>query len=175
MPHTTPPADIEAIIAGATLREASVPLCMAGHLQGEYEELERQLAEAASSVGTSLAGSPRVAIAERMEELREEMAAYRVVYRFRALPPRAWSDLLALHATEGGSLDTDAFGPAAVAACAVEPTMTVEQYGRLAERLTNGQQEALMGTVWTLNTAVQSAVPFSLLAYATAADRTGEK
>ncbi|MFD5081857.1 hypothetical protein ACFWOG_04345 [Kitasatospora sp. NPDC058406] len=168
--------DIESIIANATLRETTVPLCMAGHLQGEYEDLERQLTAAATFVGDSLAGSPTTTIAVRMEELRAEMAEHLVEYRFRALVPQAWSDLLAAHPGDAGRLfDPDTFGPAAVAACAVAPVMTVEQYQRLDKKLTAGQQEALFDAVWKLNTSVVQAVPFSLLASATAASLTAGK
>ncbi|MFD0405022.1 hypothetical protein [Kitasatospora sp. NPDC127116] len=168
--------DIEDIIKGTTLRETTVPLCLAGELQGEYEALERQLTDAATLVGESLAGSPRVPIAERMEDLRAEMAEHLVEFRFRALGHQAWSDLRAAHpGGDGQVFNPDTFGPAAVAACAVEPAMTVEQYKRLAEKLTYGQQEALFGAVWELNTTVATAVPFSLLASATVAGLGGEK
>ncbi|MFF2954336.1 hypothetical protein ACFVVU_23700 [Kitasatospora sp. NPDC057965] len=168
--------DIESIITGATLRETSVPLCLAGHLQGEYEDLERQLTSVAMFAGDSLAGSPKTSIATRMEELRAEMAEHLTEFQFRALVPQAWSDLLAAHpGGEGRLFDPATFGPAAVAACAIGPTMTVEQYQRLAEKLTAGQQEALFDAVWNLNTSVVQAVPFSLLASATVAGRGGER
>lgn len=168
--------DIEAIIAGATAREITVPLCLAGALQGEYEALERQLSDAASLVGQSLAGSPRTQIAERIEELREEMAQHRVEFRFRALSPKAWSDLLAAHPSDKPEMlfDPTTLFPAAIAACAVEPTMTVEQYQRLSEKLSAGQQGVLQQSLWDLNTTAQQAVPFSLLASATVAGRGGE-
>jgi hypothetical protein len=169
--------DIEAIIAGATAREVTVPLCLAGALQGEYEALERQLTDAAALVGQSLAGSPRVDIAARMEELRKEMAAPRVEFRFRALSPQAWSDLLAAHPSTVPDMafDPDTLFPAAVAACAVEPAMTEDQYRRLSEKLSAGQQGVLQQALWDLNTTAVQQVPFSLLASATAASRTGEK
>nr|BFD90715.1 hypothetical protein KitaXyl93_20750 [Kitasatospora sp. Xyl93] len=168
--------DIEDVIKGSSLRETTVPLCLAGQLQGEYEALERQLTDPAALVGDSLAGSPRTAVASRMEELRAEMAEHLVEFRFRALPHEAWSDLLAAHpGGEGRAFDPATFGPAAVAACAVEPAMTVEQYQRLAEKLSFGQQEALLDAVWELNTQVVRAVPFSLLASATVAGLGGEK
>jgi len=175
-PKAAPSRGIEDIIGGATLRETTVSLCLAGHLQGEYEALERQLTDAASMVGQSLAGSPRVPIAERMEAIRSEMAEHLVEFRFRALDPEAWSDLLAAHPgeTAGQVFNPTTMFPAAVAACAVEPTMTVEQYGRLAKKLTHGQQEALIGAVWDLNTRVINSIPFSLLASATVAGHTGE-
>jgi hypothetical protein len=177
MPQKRNPAvpDIEAIIGSAKPRETTVPLCLAGDLQGEYEALERQLTDAASMVGDSLAGNPRVPIAQRMEAIRAEMADQLVHFRFRAISPTQWSDLLAEHPGRDGQLfNPDTLAPAAVAACAVEPAMTVEQYGRLAERLTYGQQEALVNAVWDLNTQAVSKVPFSLLASATAAS-TGER
>ena len=167
---------IEDIIAGATLRETTVPLCMAGHLQGEFEDLERQLAEAAATVGQSLVGVDRTAIVERMGQVRAEMAEHLVEYRFRALTPRAWSDLQAEHPAPSAAdlFDPATFGPAAIAACAVEPEMTVDQYHRLAERMTDAQQEALLSAVWRLNTTAVQRVPFSLLGSGIGASLTGE-
>lgn len=166
---------IEDIIAGATLRETTVPLCLAGALQGEFEDLERQLAEVAATVGQSLAGDDRVGIAERMEQVRAEMADHLVDFRFRALSPLAWSDLMAEHPGQGGDLVNAAtFGPQAIAACAIDPAMTVEQYGRLAAGLTFAQQDKLLAAVWALNMEAAQRVPFSLLASATAASLTGE-
>ncbi|MFJ6616679.1 hypothetical protein ACIQOW_03720 [Kitasatospora sp. NPDC091335] len=167
--------DIEDIIKGTTLRESTVPLCLAGALQGEYEALEQQLADPAAQFGDSLAGSSRTAIASRMEELRAEMAEHLVEFRLRALPHEEWSSLLAAHpGGDGQAFDPATFGPAAVAACAVNPAMTVDQYGRLAKKLSFGQQEALLDAVWQLNNQVARAVPFSLLASATVAGRGGE-
>ncbi|MFG3228109.1 hypothetical protein ACGF07_25455 [Kitasatospora sp. NPDC048194] len=173
----SPGLDIEAIIAGATAREITVPLCLAGALQGEYEALERQLTDAAALVGQSLAGNPRTRIAERMEALREEMAQHLVEFRFRALSPQAWSDLLAAHPASKPDMlfDPTTLFPAVIAACSVDPVMTVDQYKRLAEKLSAGQQSVLEQALWDLNNAAQQAVPFSLLASATAASRTGEK
>ncbi|PJN24064.1 hypothetical protein [Kitasatospora sp. CB02891] len=171
------PLDAEAVIGMATRRETSVPLCLAGHLQGEYEVLERQLADAAATVGQSLAGTNRADIAQRMEAVREEMAEHLVVFRLRALAPATWSDLVAAHPgrTSAHAFDEVTLGPAAIAACLVDPVMSVEQYGRLAERLTSGQQDALLNATWSLNTEAAQRVPFSLLASATAGSLTGER
>jgi hypothetical protein len=169
-----PVPGIEDLIAAATLRETTVPLCLAGHLVAEYEDLERQLSDAATLVGQSLAGSPRVPIAERIEELRAEMAQHLVNFRFRALGGTGWSDLLAAHPDPGRAFKLATFVPAAISACAIGPEMTPEQYLRLEARLSHGQREALFDAVWTLNTVAQAAVPFSLLASATASGRTGE-
>ncbi|MGW4803006.1 hypothetical protein [Kitasatospora sp. NPDC004272] len=177
MPTQTPPPaqDIKAIIKGARRREKTVPLCLAGDLVGEYEELERQLSDVAALVGDSLAGSPRVSIAERMEELRAQMAEHLVLFRFRALDPRSWSDLLADHPGTAPEdvFDLETFGPAAIAACAIDPAMSVAEFGELAEQLSTGQQRELMEAVWEINTTAVQKVPFSLLASATAAGRGG--
>jgi hypothetical protein len=172
-----PGPDIEAVINDATLAETSVPLCLAGHLQGRYEDLQRQLSEAAATVGQSLAGTSTAAIAGEIEAVRAEMAQHLVKFHFRALDPKAWSDLIAAHPARNDQelFNPETAAPAAVAACAVSPAMTVEQYERLAKKLTHGQQEALLSAVWKLNVQVVQAVPFSLLASATAGSLTGGK
>ncbi|RPE27279.1 hypothetical protein [Kitasatospora cineracea] len=170
------PLDPEAVIAMATLRETTVPLCLAGHLQGQYEDLERQLADAAATVGQSLAGSDRTVIAQQMEDLRAQMTDHLVVFRLRALGDTGWSDLLAEHPGRHGgeAFNPETLGPAAVAACLVEPVMTVEQYGRLAKGLTYAQQESLVDAAWRLNTAAVQRIPFSLLGSTTSGSLTGE-
>lgn len=104
------------------------------------------------------------------------MARHLVKFQFRAVDPTAWSDLLAAHPGRHAEelFNPDTLAPAVVSACAVSPTMTVEQYGRLAKKLTHAQQEELVNAVWNLNTQAAKTVPFSLLASATAASRTGE-
>lgn len=116
--------DLEDFLDDFHLPEASVPICARGDLQAEFDQLAQELEVARRSpdadtlAGTS--GRTR-AIAERMEELRQEMKAHTRVFRFRALPQRKWSDLLAAHPARKEDAPADfnreTFPVAALAAC----------------------------------------------------------
>lgn len=152
-------ASFDDLIAGATLPTTTVTLCVAGELQAQWEDLERELQDAIDAEDDSLAsGGESREIAERMDALREAMRAYERTVKFQALSQRAYSDLLAKHPPrkdneddQARSLNIETFPPALIAACAVEPVMTEEQVKQLAELLTNWQFNELFGASFMLN------------------------
>lgn len=158
-------------IAGASLPTATVPLCVAGDLQAEWEDLERDLQDAVRSAGDSLAagGAPR-RIAEQMEALREKMRQHERTVKFRALSRRAYRDLVLQHPPrdddaidQAQMLNMDTFPVAVIAACAVEPVMTVEQVGQLEDRLTDWQFNELFAACMLVN-RTEVSVPKSVTA-----------
>lgn len=181
MPKTTKQRTVKELVAAARLRETSVPICLAGDLQGEMEDLERQLADVAAVAAStaSLADEdPRAAIVERMAALREEMGELTVQVRLRAVPAKAWSDLVAAHPPQPGTsglFDPATFAPAAIVACCVDPVMSAQEYAELAEHLTVAQEDALFEGVWRINTTGAAAVPFSLSASAILASLTAAR
>ena len=74
-----------------------------------------------------------------------------------ALPSTTWKDLKKAHppspAQRRGGLDhdPDTFWPEALAEMLVAPAFTVEQVGRLGQRLSEGQWQRLVGTALQLN------------------------
>lgn len=162
-------SDIEEIIASAKPKEQTVPVCVRGDLNARIEDLERQLADAQGWKPATLAeASPVRALAEQIEACRAEMKEHEHVFRFRAIEPRAWSDLLAAHPgdKDKGEVFNDAFPAAAVAACAVDPVMNVDQVERLSNVLNQGQWDELFTAAWRCNTRSLE-IPFSVLASAT--------
>ncbi|GAA3416226.1 hypothetical protein [Streptosporangium vulgare] len=162
------------IIGQVKRPEKTVPICLAGDLQAEFEDLERDLAIARDkpAEGTLAGGSNPIAttIAQQIVELRERMREHTTVFRFRGLPRKAWSDLVAEcppgdDAKEGADVDWETFGVALVAACVVEPTMTVEDAGQLAEVLTQAQWDSLFAAAYSVNKRDVD-VPFSYAASA---------
>ena len=166
------------ITAAARLRERTVTLAFAGDLQDQVEQLQQELADASSWTSTSLADvHPAQELSRQIESLREEMTENEATFRFRALPARQFSDLLAQHAAPGGTgalFDVNTFPPALIARCCVDPAMTVDEYAELAEVLSHAQQEVLFDAAWTVNQQVPS-VPFSLMSSAILASLTAEK
>lgn len=161
---------IDDIIASAKPREASVTICVAGDLAGQYEALARDLAEANEQARTSLAdGGQAVAIAQQMEQLREQMKAAEVTFTFRAIGHRRWSDLLAEHPPREGRSERYNLATlplAIVQASCVDPAMTTEQAERLAEVLSDGAFSQLSEAAWDANTD-EGRVPFSRAVSAT--------
>lgn len=163
---------IDDIIASAKPREASVTICVAGDLAGQYEALARDLAEANEQARTSLAdGGQAVAIAQQMEQLREQMKAAEVTFTFRAVGRRRWSDLLAEHPPRENQPERYNLATlplAVVQASCVEPAMTADQAERLADALSDGAFNELFDAAWRANTD-EGRVPFSQAASATIA------
>ncbi|MGI5161388.1 hypothetical protein [Microbispora sp. CA-102843] len=153
--------DINDVFANATRVTKTVPLCLKGDLQAEWEDLERQRQAAlAKPRSDSLAGDNGEvrAITELMESVREQMEANVVPFRIEGLPKRKWSNLVAQHKPrpqdEEAGLDYNAetLPVVALAACCVDPKMSVEQAERLVdETLTQGQWEQLWWTVLQAN------------------------
>lgn len=166
--------DIDEVIAGAKLPERTLPLCLRGDLQAEWEDLQRQLTvEQANTADESLAGNPKVLeLANRMEAIGQEMASCEVVFRFRGLHSKAYSDLLAAHKAPEDKqdetvdgLDWQTYPTALIAACAIDPVMSVEKAEALSEAVTNRQWDDLFQTALAVNRS-QVSIPFSLSASA---------
>lgn len=136
-------------------REAEVRLCVAGDLAAKADRLDEQIEAASARPGpTSLADvDPRIALAAELDKVHAAMRTSEVTFRFQALGRAAYSDLLAAHAPRPGVADDsvwngDTFPDALIAACCIEPVMTLEQVGALNEVLNQRQRNGLFNTAW---------------------------
>jgi hypothetical protein len=167
--------DIDEIIASAQRPEKTIPLCLRGDLQARWEELERQLnsLDRDASDSDTLGGDPRARdLSAQMAAIEDEMRKHEVVFKFRGLSSKKYSDLLAKHRAEEKKDDNESDGidwatwpTALIAACAVDPVMTVEQAERLADTITHKQWDDLFATAFAVN-RTDISVPFSLSASA---------
>lgn len=148
------------IRAAAKLPEKTVPLCLRGDLQAEYEGLERDLRQAKSAASGTLAGTSEdaKAIEELMAGLREQMRANTQVFTLRALSKKRYSDLGAKHPPRDedrmNRLDHngDTFPVALIQACCIDPVMTLPEVEELCEEiLTQGQWDTLFLAAFLLN------------------------
>ncbi|OPG10557.1 hypothetical protein [Microbispora sp. GKU 823] len=154
-------ATFDDILAAAAPPTRTVPLCLAGDLQAQWEDLDRQRRDlAARPAGDTLAGAGGELrdVTQRMDAVREQMQAKTVVFRIQGLPKRRWSDLIAKHAprpedqAEGLDYHAETFPVAALAACCVDPELSEEQAARLVDEiLTNGQWAALWRAILEAN------------------------
>ncbi|MFB7671681.1 hypothetical protein ACFC26_09710 [Kitasatospora purpeofusca] len=162
---TTSAADV---LARVKPRTTTVTLYLDGEGAGRIAELEARLAELADWQPESLAGQdPRRALAEEIGKLQDKVRDSAVDFVLRALPATAWSDLLVLHPGRHAQelYNPLTLPPALVPACLVEPAMSAEEYGELAEVLNQGQRDQLELAAWQVNNEAVS-VPFSLAASA---------
>lgn len=166
--------NIDDVLAQASLPTATVPLCLAGGLVGEFEALEHDLRNA-STKAESLGGpAPATAIARQMEDLRETMKAAEVAFKLTALPPPRWKkEIMAVQPPdptndeERAAFDDlwHAWICFMVSMIVTEPAMTPEQADELCQKLSSSQWTLLTNSVWELN-AQRRNVPFSALASA---------
>ncbi|WP_157253214.1 hypothetical protein [Nonomuraea typhae] len=171
----TKPPVVADLLTKVRRPEKTVPICLAGDLQAEFEDLDRDLAIAREQPadGTLAGGGNPLAtqLAHQIMELRERMREHTTVFRFRGLPRKAFSDLVAAHPPSdedketGNDVNWETFGVALVSACAVEPEMTEAETGQLADALTQAQWDSLFAAAWSVNKRDVD-VPFSYAASA---------
>lgn len=149
--------DFDAVRKLATLPTRTVSLCLAGELVDEIARLESQLAEAKPP--TNLGDvSPRRVIAERIAELQGEMRESTVDFRLKALSARAWATFWASLPTRKDnepSREWDErvfpFYAEMVSRSCVDPPMTAEQVGELADLLHASAWNELASACMALN------------------------
>jgi hypothetical protein len=158
-------ADIADILKKAKRREKSVYLCLAGEEIAELDRLERQLAELGKAwqPGSLADADPREKLAKQVAAARKKVRGAETEFRFRALGDKEWSDLLAAHPSQDKAQmwDPETFGPALIAACAVDPVMSAAQVRELFDVINLAQRDDLWRGAYEVNTEAPG-LPFSL-------------
>lgn len=125
--------DIKTILKKRKRRTATVEVCLRGDLAGEYEALERELANLPA--GNKLGGDPRKAeLQQKMEQVRAEMAEGTITFRLEAVPDDRFQEIVDEHPPRRAGDDVDprdartmvngpAFNKAVIRACTVEPEL----------------------------------------------------
>lgn len=127
---------VDDLIATAQPRTEKVQVCARGDLVDRHAELVAELGVAvddpsARSLGEGL--TPEVErIHDEIQQVEAEMEEATVTFALRAIGSLAWQNLLRAHLPRPGRdhrlmFNLATFPPAAVAACAVDPPVTVEQ------------------------------------------------
>ncbi|MCX5066901.1 hypothetical protein OOJ91_13700 [Micromonospora lupini] len=170
--------DFKTLLAGARLPEATVPVCLRGDLTAEFEDLERQLDQAQRETTASLEDVTAAAgIAERMEQVRQDMLQHTYQFRLRAMPRPAWRAFIAQHPPRkddesgaiveqdrGVGVNTETFFDELVRRSVVDPELTEDEWKLLLDQaLTDRQFDTLANAAWGLNRR-DIDVPFSLAA-----------
>lgn len=151
-------ASLDEIMANATPVERVVSICVAGQLAGDYERLTAQLQQASmDEIQERLSGDAQsIKIRKELDSLEELMAEYTYDFRFRAMSPKRWSDLLAKHPDpeKYRLFDPDTFPGAAIQASCVDPDGLDddEKFDALMDKLSTAQQSELFDGAWEANT-----------------------
>jgi hypothetical protein len=158
---------IDDIIAAATLREETATVCVAGDLNAQHETAEKALRALGDWVPVKMGDEdPRTALAAEVTDLERRMAAHEHAFRFRSLPWKAFRRLRQQHTPDSGILDSEAFVPALILACAVDPAFTdLAQVEQLLDVLSEGQVDRLFTAAWVANVG-SADIPKSVLASA---------
>ena len=159
--------DIDKLLDEATPAETTVYVCFDGKLRGEWDRLEHELMSA-STVAESLGEvSPAKRIAQRMESLREQIAAKEVPFTLQAVDPLEWEKFKDTRPTRDDGVDDDGWQEiwqnwiaGMVALACVEPELTHEQAARTRTKITAAQWRSLSNAAWQLNED-RDRVPFS--------------
>lgn len=158
---------IDDILAEAKRPEDEVSLCLRGDLVARFRQLERELETAPTQAVSLGEPAPAAAIAERMQQLRAEMADAEVPFALRALEPRDWERFYGTMPVrkEGEAQDTYSdrwfdWVCELVARTCVDPVMSADQVKALVPNLSSAQWNELSNGAFRLN-AGKVSIPFS--------------
>lgn len=174
-------ADLQRLRKPAT---ASITLQLDGTLRDQQAHLRRRIAAArqaasGSQVSEHLLGladpEPDASLVQQLEteldELRQAGQASEVTFTFQAVGHAFLEELQLAHPptaaqkVEGYGHNPDTFGPALLAACLVEPSLTPSEAGQLWRDWPPGLVNTLWRSAWDLCHAVQVSDPFSETAF----------
>ena len=156
--------DLDDWISGARLPEKSATVYGRADLVAEYEALDAELkAEKAKGDATDsrLTGDPKVAIAQRMEQVRSELQGSALTFRFRALLDTEAKPIRDAHK---GADEELTFKLLSVQV--LEPKVSPEQWPKIRERIGDGQFAYLVEAAGSASYDLQVSIPFSLAASA---------
>lgn len=161
-------ADINDILKRAKQRETTVQIYLAGDVLATIERLERQLSDANADAwkSSSLADTdPTEKLARQIAAARKKLQDSAVEFRFRAMPAKAWSDLVAQHPPVKADdlFNAETFAPALISVACIDPVMTVEQVTELFDVINQAQRNTLFDAAFQANTEGTD-VPFSVSA-----------
>ena len=150
------------IKALSKLPTKSVPLCLRGDLQAEYEELEREqkiLKDGQKRGGTRSGSSQELKdLDEKMAVLRNEMQESTRVFTLRGLPKKRFSDLKASKPlpdedkAAGVDYNGEEFPVILVQASLIDPALTIPEVEDLVDTtFTQGQWDLLFWQAMYLN------------------------
>ncbi|GAA2696541.1 hypothetical protein [Actinoplanes palleronii] len=167
--------DYMAKLAGAKGARRSVPICLRGDLQAQFEHLQRELedAERAQLHGSGMEEAPAaVELSQQIQELREQMREATYDFVVQALPAPDFRALKAKYPPRtddaGDIIDQDRFLDANVddlllplfRASLVDPVLDDAAWAKTDAALSDGQYQQLLSAALGVNKGEVN-IPFS--------------
>lgn len=166
-------SDLDTALDAAKSPATTVPVCLRGDLQADFEDLERRLEIVTKNSPDSLAGNPEAReLAEQIEALRGEMESATVPIRVEALARPKWLAMVAKYPVREDNEVDDTFGFATdemwpeLVRASITPHVSDETWAKLDSKLTAGQMEALGLAAAALNRRGKVSIPKSSAASA---------
>lgn len=164
-------SDLDDLLQKARLPETTVPVCVRGDLQAEWDRLNEELVRLRATSGRKMAGGPRESeLSDRIRQIESDMSESVVKVTLRALPQPEWRKIKRDHPPrkddpedQRAGMNVEAFLDDLVSRCIVSPEMSLEQAERLLGVLSPGQYEKLTSSAWLVNSR-DVEIPFSPLA-----------
>jgi hypothetical protein len=164
------------VLAHAKRPERRVPVCLRGDLIAEIEALNDELLNFRTGLNnqaTLASKGDERKVAQRIQELQEEMRQATIEFRLQGLNRSEWAALVADHpptqeqAREGYVYNIETLPADLIRRCLMDPTPTDEEWAQLLDNITSGQFEGLAEVATTVSRTKVVDVPFSLAASAT--------
>lgn len=163
--------DVDAFLDGYQGVTVEVRIVRRADLIATHQKLDAKLATARAAASDDLWSPEVAALTRQIRELETEIEASEAVFHFRAVSKRQWQDLIRAHpptkaqleAEPGIDFNPETFPPAAIVACAIDPTLSTEQVSRLLDTVSFVEYQKLWKGVLEANLGV-AVSPKSLLA-----------
>jgi hypothetical protein len=148
------------LISRAQLPTAEAELCLDPSLIMQWRDLLSRWERASGDAESMGKRSEKAELGDQLSALDEQIKACTVTVKVRALSAAAWGILRAQHPGETpGTIDVGKFCGPALAACAIDPTFSIDEANALMDRISDGQRDLLLGPVFLVNER-QLSVPF---------------
>lgn len=157
------PISLAEFLSGATLPETTIPIVQNSALLADREALIIEIDKMRRTQNvTSRRGSPIAQLERQVTELDAKIDSQAVPFRFRAASPDWVKENRALaKAGDKGDLEAaEQYEHLCVAACSVEPKMTVEETHRLRQAIGESQWSIIRGAVFALTWGEAPRTPF---------------
>lgn len=171
-------SSIDDILAGHKPARMSVPINLRADLLARHAELKRAHSAAIRDDMSSNAADQAPKILDQLRTLETELAEAETLFTFEALGGQEYKQLRAAfppskdHRRDGFDFNPNTFPTALIAACSVDPVMTLPQAKELEGILSDGQFAKLWNTAISVNIGDDSA-PKSVLPSALAGSSDG--
>jgi hypothetical protein len=144
-------------------RETTTWVVLDHELVVRLEQVERDLRLARLTDERENRSPQAPRLQAELDQLEQDIHDAAVPFRFRALPRKVYRELLDEHKDESGEKrwDTETFPPALIAACAVDPEMTLEQATSVYDEWDENQASTLFAAAFMANEG-ESKVPFTV-------------